>query len=576
LIKEWESDIEDENVFKPKEVKKIVKPSFEKIEFVNARNTTVKNESKAKNLGILTKFGQVPTNAVKQSFHRAVASVSAARRVDTAASRPNVNDALPITYSYFKAHSPGNPQYTLKDQGIFDSECSRHIPGNKSFLIDYQDIDGGFVAFGGSSKGVGPKVVVSTAEGKRENVVESSACWKPTGSEGFQEIVDFLNGSHIRAVDNREQQIIATIDGKEFTIIEASVRRHLQLADVDGEQTPLFSTMLAIQAVEGEGSGHPSEPQQPPYSAQPSQREQIPTIVSSFHQKTQAPRQALNKDTELPQTSVPIPHVPDEAVYEELVLKGNQDAKVTLVTPTQCCQDTARVHTYSRRRKVVNTGSGRVSTASRIIGTAEELVSTPGASMPVSTGGMIDKGKGIMEESEPVKTKTKQQQKQERIGLETAMRLQEQFDKEERQRIARVHVRKGKNTVKMIEQRCLLILSIRERNILLQKELRKEGKGPRIKLNKGLICDKEVPKLAEAGGSKRDAEEELDHGSFKKQKTSEASGSTQEQPDEEEKDLSQEDLQQMVMIVPVEEVYVEALHVKYPIIDWEVYSEDGR
>ncbi|GKG15613.1 hypothetical protein Tco_0357936, partial [Tanacetum coccineum] len=41
LIEEWESDSEDENLFKPKEVKKTVKPSFEKIEFVNARNSTV-------------------------------------------------------------------------------------------------------------------------------------------------------------------------------------------------------------------------------------------------------------------------------------------------------------------------------------------------------------------------------------------------------------------------------------------------------------------------------------------------------------------------------------------------------
>nr|GEZ57940.1 hypothetical protein [Tanacetum cinerariifolium] len=60
---------------------------------------------------------------------------------------------------------------------------------------------------------------------------------KPTGSEGFQEMVDFLNGSHIRAVDNGEQQIIATVDGKEFTITEASVRRHLQLEGADGIST---------------------------------------------------------------------------------------------------------------------------------------------------------------------------------------------------------------------------------------------------------------------------------------------------------------------------------------------------
>ncbi|GJR18273.1 hypothetical protein Tco_0966800 [Tanacetum coccineum] len=32
----------------------------------------------------------------------------------------------------------------------------------------------------------------------------------------------------------------------------------------------------------------------------------------------------------------------------------------------------------------------------------------------------------------------------------------------------------------------------------------------------------------------------------------------------------------MMMVVPVEEVYVEALQVKYPIIDWEVYTEESR
>ncbi|GJU64314.1 putative ribonuclease H-like domain-containing protein [Tanacetum coccineum] len=47
----------------------------------------------------------------------------------------------------------GNPQQALKNKGIFDSGCFRHMTGNKDFLIDYQDIDGGFVAFGGSARG---------------------------------------------------------------------------------------------------------------------------------------------------------------------------------------------------------------------------------------------------------------------------------------------------------------------------------------------------------------------------------------------------------------------------------------
>ncbi|GKA14604.1 hypothetical protein Tco_0694250 [Tanacetum coccineum] len=50
-------------------------------------------------------------------------------------------------------HKFGDPQVALKDTRIFDSGCSRHKTGNKSYLTDYQDYDGGFVAFAGISKG---------------------------------------------------------------------------------------------------------------------------------------------------------------------------------------------------------------------------------------------------------------------------------------------------------------------------------------------------------------------------------------------------------------------------------------
>ncbi|GKB56225.1 hypothetical protein Tco_0912411 [Tanacetum coccineum] len=57
--------------------------------------------------------------------------------------------------------------------------------------------------------------------------------------------------------------------------------------------------------------------------------------------------------------------------------------------------------------------------------------------------------------------------------------------------------------------------------------------------------------FAEVGSSKRAAEADIDHKGSKRQKTNEASGSVQEQPEEEEKELSQEYLQQMMMIVRV-------------------------
>ncbi|GJV34481.1 ribonuclease H-like domain-containing protein [Tanacetum coccineum] len=47
----------------------------------------------------------------------------------------------------------GNPQQDLKNIGVIDSGCSRHMTGNISYLTDYEEINGGFVAFGGNSKG---------------------------------------------------------------------------------------------------------------------------------------------------------------------------------------------------------------------------------------------------------------------------------------------------------------------------------------------------------------------------------------------------------------------------------------
>ncbi|GJU80398.1 hypothetical protein Tco_1282763 [Tanacetum coccineum] len=81
---------------------------------------------------------------------------------------------------------------------------------------------------------------------------------KSTGSEGFHQVIDFLNRSHIcyaltkkpdvyisfikqfwrsaeaTTDDNGEVQITATIDGHSKTITEASLRRHLKLDDHDG------------------------------------------------------------------------------------------------------------------------------------------------------------------------------------------------------------------------------------------------------------------------------------------------------------------------------------------------------
>nr|GEW50067.1 uncharacterized mitochondrial protein AtMg00810-like [Tanacetum cinerariifolium] len=47
----------------------------------------------------------------------------------------------------------GNPHHALKDKGVIDSGCSRHMTWNMSYLSDYEEINGGYVAFGENPKG---------------------------------------------------------------------------------------------------------------------------------------------------------------------------------------------------------------------------------------------------------------------------------------------------------------------------------------------------------------------------------------------------------------------------------------
>nr|GFA83514.1 putative ribonuclease H-like domain-containing protein [Tanacetum cinerariifolium] len=47
----------------------------------------------------------------------------------------------------------GNPQQALKDKGVIDSGCSRHMTGNMSYLSNFEELNEGYVAFGGNPKG---------------------------------------------------------------------------------------------------------------------------------------------------------------------------------------------------------------------------------------------------------------------------------------------------------------------------------------------------------------------------------------------------------------------------------------
>ncbi|GJS60664.1 putative ribonuclease H-like domain-containing protein [Tanacetum coccineum] len=203
LIEDWISNSEDENEteFKSKQRK----PNFAKEEFVKSNEYVkisresvkkVENNKQAKYprknnqrpRAVLMKYGHKTLNTARQNSSKAAVLVNTAKPVNTAYLRPIVNSARTVSNVFNRAHShvkrpfnkfttnknsnlnekvntvrrnvttagpkvEGNPQLELQEKGVIDSGCSRHMTGNKSYLSDYEEIDGGFVAFGGDPKG---------------------------------------------------------------------------------------------------------------------------------------------------------------------------------------------------------------------------------------------------------------------------------------------------------------------------------------------------------------------------------------------------------------------------------------
>nr|GFA37071.1 ribonuclease H-like domain-containing protein [Tanacetum cinerariifolium] len=67
--------------------------------------------------------------------------------------RPSPNHSnFPQRFTTVEAPQ-GNPQHALKDKEVIDGGCSRHMTGNMSYLSDFEEINGGYVSFGGYPKG---------------------------------------------------------------------------------------------------------------------------------------------------------------------------------------------------------------------------------------------------------------------------------------------------------------------------------------------------------------------------------------------------------------------------------------
>ncbi|GKC85494.1 hypothetical protein Tco_1141211, partial [Tanacetum coccineum] len=181
IIEEWVSGNEEENVTQPKVEKKKVKPSYAKIEFVKPKGKAARKTAKQHMVprAVLMKSGLVLINTARQNISKTAVSVNTARQVNTAHSKTTVNAARPMVNivkdKNVNAARPkmvvntakpkalvnavqGNNVNAVKasacwDKEVIDSGCSRHMTGNMSYLTDYEEIDGGYVAIGGNLKG---------------------------------------------------------------------------------------------------------------------------------------------------------------------------------------------------------------------------------------------------------------------------------------------------------------------------------------------------------------------------------------------------------------------------------------
>ncbi|GJS16636.1 ribonuclease H-like domain-containing protein [Tanacetum coccineum] len=157
-----------------------VRPVWNNAQRINHQNKFVAS-------AVLTRFGRVPVSAAKRPFYKSTAPNTKISNEKVNAVRVNgVNTVGQIAISVVEGNGVtdvkasagcvwrpkmtglnnvskdnsgswiskrGSPQQVLKNKGIFDSGCSRHMTRNKDFLTDYQDIDGGFVSFSGGTKG---------------------------------------------------------------------------------------------------------------------------------------------------------------------------------------------------------------------------------------------------------------------------------------------------------------------------------------------------------------------------------------------------------------------------------------
>ncbi|GJX29187.1 hypothetical protein Tco_0237266 [Tanacetum coccineum] len=269
-------------------------------------------------------------------------------------------------------------------------------------------------------------------------------------SEGKQ----FWQTAALSTNEDGVRGITATIDRKVNVFVsEATIRRHIKIEDSEGLKTLPTSKKFEQLALMGLSLNELID-------LCTSLSKKVTSLESELKQTKQTYRAALTKlikrVKKLEQT------IKTSQARRRAKVLGVFSAAIALADAAKRRQSVKNVQTYTRRRREVSTGSGGVSTASRLVSTAD--ISTANELDSTASVKAKDKGKVIMHESEPPKkikkkvqvqmsvneelakkvfeeeqarfnaeheARFKAEQEQERINFETALELQKQLDERE-------------------------------------------------------------------------------------------------------------------------------------------------
>nr|GEX06296.1 hypothetical protein [Tanacetum cinerariifolium] len=386
----------------------------------------------------------------------------------------------------------------------------------------------------------------------------------------FHQIVGFFEAIHLRIEKtNQETKILATVDGKPRTISESSLRRHLKLSDDKGisslPDTELFENLSMMG-----------------YNILPNQRftfqkvqfsHQWKFLIHTIMQCLSPKSTGFNQFSSNIATAVAFPTVSSldagqdrENINKTSALPHESSPRVTSLdadegSMQQRLQELMELYTSLQRQQS--------QMAAKI---KEQDLEKSGLKARVKF--LKDKDRGSAEptqEDAPIKGGIKEIG--EEVGADKSTKIWSN-DTEEMVNVLSLMEAANILTSRVAAASVSPVtvgITIRGAQYMRSPIIGAKDKG------KQKVVESEVPKkrklqeqidaqvakeMEEEFTRKKSKGLKIKQGSSKRMKTSE--------------DVSKEDLKGMMQLVPLEEVYVKALQVKHPIIDWEIHSEGKR